>query len=169
MSLAFRSFFIQDLVRVFSGQVLDIGAGAGEFSFAYPDSIGIEINPYLATYGHQRGLKISQASIFSLPFANQEFDGVLMSNVLEHLSAPEAAFGEAARVLKPGGRLAVTVPFMAGFRRDKTHQTFLNEPDLLRFGSVNRLRPIKIYSFPPFGSLLGKFLTFYELRALFLK
>jgi SAM-dependent methyltransferase len=169
LSLAFRSYFIQDLVRGFSGRVLDIGAGAGEFSTAYPASIGVEINPYLAAYDRQKGLKISQASIFALPFADGEFDGVLVSNVLEHLADPDAAFGESARVLKPGGRLIITVPFQAGFRRDRTHRTFLQEDDLLHLASDHCLQPIKVYSYPPGGSFFGNLLTFYELRAHFLK
>jgi ubiquinone/menaquinone biosynthesis C-methylase UbiE len=169
LSLVFRSFFIQDLVNSFSGKVLDIGAGAGEFSLAYPASFGVEINPYLAAYGQQKGLKISLASIFSLPFSNQEFDGVLISNVLEHLAEPQAAFGESVRVLRPGGRLVVTIPFLAGFRRDLTHQSFLKENDLMRFSTEYNLHLLRIYSYPPFGSFLGNFLTFFELRAIFKK
>jgi ubiquinone/menaquinone biosynthesis C-methylase UbiE len=169
LSLIFRSFFIQDFVKCFSGKILDIGSGAGEFSLAYPASFGVEINPYLAAYGQQKGLKISLASIFSLPFSDREFDGVLISNVLEHLAEPQTAFGESARVLKPGGRLMVTVPFLAGFRRDRTHRTFLKESDLMRFSSEYHLHPLRIYSYPPCGSFLGNVLTFFELRAIFMK
>jgi len=169
LSLLFRSFFIKDLVKNFSGKVLDIGVGAGEFSLAYPSSFGVEINPYLAAYGQQKGLKIGLANIFSLPFPAQEFNGVLISNILEHLAEPKVAFGEAARVLKPGGRLVVTVPYLAGFRRDLTHQTFLKEKELMKFSTEYNLLPIKIYSYPAFGSFFGNFMTFFELRAIFKK
>lgn len=45
-----------------------------------------------------------------LPFDDESFDRVLASEVLEHIPDDSAAFGELARVLKPGGTLAVTVP-----------------------------------------------------------
>jgi SAM-dependent methyltransferase len=45
-----------------------------------------------------------------LPFADDSFDKVIASEVLEHIPDDDDAFGELARVLRPGGRLAVTVP-----------------------------------------------------------
>lgn len=45
-----------------------------------------------------------------LPFADASFDRVIASEVLEHIPDDTAAFAELARVLKPGGTLAVTVP-----------------------------------------------------------
>jgi SAM-dependent methyltransferase len=46
----------------------------------------------------------------SLPFADATFDCVIASEVLEHVWADEAAIGELVRVLRPAGRIAVTVP-----------------------------------------------------------
>lgn len=45
-----------------------------------------------------------------LPFDDAAFDRVIASEVLEHVPDDSAACAELARVLKPGGRLAVTVP-----------------------------------------------------------
>jgi len=45
-----------------------------------------------------------------LPFADGAFDRVVAAEVLEHLPDDGAAMGELARVLRPGGTLAVTVP-----------------------------------------------------------
>lgn len=45
-----------------------------------------------------------------LPFGDAAFDRVIASEVLEHVPDDQAACAELARVLKPGGRLAVTVP-----------------------------------------------------------
>ncbi len=45
-----------------------------------------------------------------LPFGDAAFDRVIASEVLEHVPDDSAACAELARVLKPGGRLAVTVP-----------------------------------------------------------
>jgi SAM-dependent methyltransferase len=46
----------------------------------------------------------------NVPFADNTFDRIIVSEVFEHIWADEAAMAEMARVLKPGGRMAVTVP-----------------------------------------------------------
>jgi len=46
----------------------------------------------------------------SLPFADAAFDCVVASEVLEHVWDDEGAIAELVRVLRPGGRMAVTVP-----------------------------------------------------------
>ena len=45
-----------------------------------------------------------------LPFADDTFDFIICSEVMEHIPDDAAAASELARVLKPGGTLAVTVP-----------------------------------------------------------
>jgi SAM-dependent methyltransferase len=45
-----------------------------------------------------------------LPFRDGSFDRVVAAEVLEHVEADERAVGELARVLRPGGILAVSVP-----------------------------------------------------------
>ena len=50
----------------------------------------------------------------SLPFSDAAVDVVLCSEGLEHLPDPFGALTEMARVLKPGGRALVTVPFAMG-------------------------------------------------------
>jgi len=46
-----------------------------------------------------------------LPIADASLDTVLLVDVIEHLSEPEAALAEAARVVKPEGRVLITMPF----------------------------------------------------------
>ncbi|GAA4636485.1 class I SAM-dependent methyltransferase [Actinoallomurus vinaceus] len=46
----------------------------------------------------------------SLPFPDDTFDKIVAAEVLEHIPDDMAAMAELLRVLKPGGRLAVTVP-----------------------------------------------------------
>ena len=51
-----------------------------------------------------------QGNALGLPFTDESFDRVIASEVLEHIEDDESAFTELARVLRPGGRLAVTIP-----------------------------------------------------------
>ena len=51
-----------------------------------------------------------QGDALALPFADGTFDRVIASEVLEHIPDDTAAMRELARVLRPGGSMAVTVP-----------------------------------------------------------
>lgn len=60
--------------------------------------------------GHLPRLMLNHASIYALPYPDNTFDGVILSEVLEHLDDDVAGLREALRVLKPGGVAAITVP-----------------------------------------------------------
>jgi SAM-dependent methyltransferase len=51
-----------------------------------------------------------QGDALHLPFPDASFDRVICSEVLEHIPGDEAAMSELARVLKPHGTMAITVP-----------------------------------------------------------
>jgi SAM-dependent methyltransferase len=53
---------------------------------------------------------VVNADALDLPFPDDGFDRVIVSEVLEHIWDDERALVEIVRVLRPGGRLAVTVP-----------------------------------------------------------
>lgn len=169
LRLFIRKFFVRDLIRHFQGRVLDVGCGIGEFLDAYTNSYGVDLNPFVVHDCLRRGHACNQANANRLPFADQTFDGVLASNVLEHLSSPVKAFAEAARVLKPGGKYGVTVPLEAGFRHDPTHVYMLRESDLRALASQCDLNPVTFYRYPFQTPFLGKRLYFCELRAIFEK
>ncbi len=50
--------------------------------------------------------------LLALPFADGTFDGVVLTEVLEHCTDPVGAVNQCRRVLKPGGLLLVTSPFL---------------------------------------------------------
>lgn len=52
-----------------------------------------------------------KGNLLALPFPNDVFDGVVLTEVLEHCTHPATAISEVKRVLKHGGLLLVTSPF----------------------------------------------------------
>jgi len=54
--------------------------------------------------------RVVQGDVLSLPFPDASFDAVIAAEVLEHIPDDEQAMAEIARVVRPGGRIAVTVP-----------------------------------------------------------
>ena len=53
-----------------------------------------------------------QADCRQLPFAGSSFDAVICAEVLEHVSEPPEVLRETSRILRPGGTLLATVPFL---------------------------------------------------------
>lgn len=108
--------------------ILDMGCGAGRHSFeafrrgakvialdySFSDLIGVrDLFWAMREAGEVPESHEAQAvrgDAFNLPFADNTFDRVVCSEVMEHLSSDSAAMAELVRVLKPGGKIAVSVP-----------------------------------------------------------
>jgi len=84
------------------GMVLDCGSGKKELEF--DNLVQIEI----VDYDNVDVLGVNQL----LPFKDACFDAVMSLAVLEHVDQPFDCAKEILRVLKPGGRLYVGVPFL---------------------------------------------------------
>ncbi|KAB2698463.1 methyltransferase domain-containing protein [Ochrobactrum sp. Kaboul] len=84
------------------GLVLDMGSG--DQSYIDPSVICAEIVAYPAT----DILSVGQR----LPFRDAVFDGVYTNAVLEHVTDPFTCAQELMRVLKPGGKVFCSVPFL---------------------------------------------------------
>lgn len=95
----------------FTGRLLDVGCGQKPYNrlFEVDEYVGLEIDT-----PENRVLK--QADHYydgtRFPFPDASFDGVLCNQVLEHVFEPTAFLSEIHRVLRPGGRLLLTVPFV---------------------------------------------------------
>lgn len=95
--------------------VLDVGAGSGTFSKRL-HAHGFDVTSTDVTDEALDVLRarvagpVARADATSLPFARASFDAVVLAEVLEHLENDAGALSEAARVLRPQGVLAVTVP-----------------------------------------------------------
>ena len=112
-------------------RLLEIGCGAGNLLLqatvpgSYP--VALDLSMQALTFVRARlqdmasaeeapsGFTCTQAIGESLPFRANSFDCVLLSEVIEHLEAPQISIREAMRVLCPGGRLLITTPNYRSF------------------------------------------------------
>ncbi len=60
--------------------------------------------------GHLPDVLLTNANIYALPYADNTFDAVILSEILEHVDRDVDGLKEVLRVLKPGGVVAITVP-----------------------------------------------------------
>jgi ubiquinone/menaquinone biosynthesis C-methylase UbiE len=114
--------------NVLSGSVLDIGCGTGERAFIAQnrkrcDITGIEGSAFAINRAHARfGSSICnfiQCDIKSLPCKRSSFDNAYMIAVIEHVVDTPKLLSEIRRVIKPGGKILVSV----------THNDYHSSPD----------------------------------------
>jgi len=94
------------------GKLLDLGCGKVPLFLAYKDYVTENICVDWEHTSHQSEYLDSECDLTTaLPFKDGEFDTILLSDVLEHVPQPEHLWGEMSRLLAPGGRVIVNVPF----------------------------------------------------------
>jgi SAM-dependent methyltransferase len=99
------------------GWLLDLGCYDGQFiSRVVPRRdaerlVGLDISSAALAQAAQRGLLPVRAQVeATLPFASDAFATVVAAEVIEHVFDTQAVVAELARVLMPGGWLALTTP-----------------------------------------------------------
>ncbi len=89
--------------------ILDLGCGSLPFKPYYKN----RFSKLIAADAEKRtDEEIVLVDAQKLPFSDSSFDCVLLTEVLEHIPSPVNCIKEVSRVLKPGGKLLLTVPFM---------------------------------------------------------
>jgi dolichol-phosphate mannosyltransferase len=104
-----RHRIVLDLVRGCQ-RVLDIGCGSSRIVLDLPHAIGLDVRQNKLRWLSWRRRGLVRASCHRLPFADGSFDGLIHSQVIEHVADDPAILAECHRVLRPGGVLVLGTP-----------------------------------------------------------
>lgn len=100
-------------LHLLSGDVLDIGCADRAVAKHLPPRcryVGLDYYATVAAFYATRPDVFGDAC--ALPIRDGCMDGVMLFEVLEHVPDPQTVLAEIARVLRPGGILLLSVPFM---------------------------------------------------------
>jgi len=152
--------------------VLDVGSGDGYWTFRLGPQCkrvwGLEPDDRLLALARQfyrsSHVRYVQGTVESLPFRDGSFDKIISISCLEHFSDPWAGLREMQRVLRPGGRLAISVDSLleqnssAAFRQWHRVKHFVNN----YFDETSLVRGLEDAGFRPdqdvshmFGSVVA--------------
>jgi 2-polyprenyl-3-methyl-5-hydroxy-6-metoxy-1,4-benzoquinol methylase len=118
----FRTTFLDLMPK--GGDYLEVGPGHGLFlyfasqcgnlaqieAWDVSQSSIAETRAALARLGVVRDISIVEQDVLQAPTRHDEFDGAVISEVLEHLENPERAVRSLHAALKPGGRIFINAP-----------------------------------------------------------
>ncbi len=114
------------------GLLVEVGAGYGTFceeaarTGQFSRVIAIEPTPSMAQACRNRGLEVLETPIEQVTLEHELADVVVSFEVIEHLFSPSDFLASCARLLQPGGLLALTCPSVDGF-------------DVVTLGSVSQV------------------------------
>lgn len=102
---------IRPMAARFKGRVLDFGCGIKPYRslFSVDEYIGVDYAGEGETYAKDQADFLYDGR--HLPFADNHFDAIFTTEVVEHIFNLEEIVPELWRVLKPGGELLLTCPF----------------------------------------------------------
>lgn len=107
-------------------RVLDAGAGDAPYRPLFAHCAYVTQDWASSPHPGARSADVI-GDLADLPLPDADFDLVLCTEVLEHVAEPARAVAEIARILRPGGRLVLTVPFV-GELHEEPHDYYRYTP-----------------------------------------
>ena len=94
------------------GRLLDVGCAAGFFlveAQRHYEVKGVEFSEFSSHFAREHfGLDVFTGSLAQARLPSAHFDLITLWDVIEHVPDPDVVLAEAARLLRPGGRLVLT-------------------------------------------------------------
>ncbi|MDH3216060.1 MAG: class I SAM-dependent methyltransferase [Candidatus Krumholzibacteria bacterium] len=140
-----------------TGLLLDLGCGKvplfGVYRQYVSDNICVD---WENSVHHNEWLDLEHDLNVGIPFADDHFDTILSTDVLEHVHNPHSLWREMARVLKPSGKVIVGVPFLYAIHEEPHDYFRYTEYALRHLCETSGLRVIAL---EPYGGLADTILT----------
>ena len=94
--------------------ILDVGCGTGNILSQLPGNqrCGIDLSRFMVTRAREKlgpGVQVLLGDAEQLPFPSASFDRVIASSLFSHVQHPDRVAAELKRVVKPSGRIVVSV------------------------------------------------------------
>lgn len=142
----YLDFGFAQIAGLEKGRLLEIGSGNGYFLSLMQRwgwaAEGLDFDPVAVAGARQKGLCVIQGDLQAQSYADERFDVVFSSHVIEHVADPAALIRESLRVLKPGGRCVVVTPNVLAWshRLFRGHWRGLEPPRHLNLFTPQALR-----------------------------
>jgi 2-polyprenyl-3-methyl-5-hydroxy-6-metoxy-1,4-benzoquinol methylase len=160
------NFDLDELGVAAGSDVVDLGCAEGVFARRLAAAglrvTGVEPEPRLrerfmseaANTGHVSSLRVVDGTAEALPFPSASVEALVMTEVLEHVADPSSCLKEIARVVRPGGRVCLSVPTGPSERvfstlhprylRNATHLRIFKKRDLIDLVEDSGLRVLRV-------------------------
>lgn len=127
---------LKKTLPMLEGNILEVGSRNRRYDHllkSRPIAIDIVAN---------EAARVQFGDITEIPFAAESFDSLICLEVLEYVSAPDRAINEMYRVLRSGGTLVLSVPFMFKVHEDKLRYTAPHLRELLSKFELVDFQPV---------------------------
>lgn len=142
------SFYQRAVPEHVRGRLADLGCGNVPFFELY--------RPYITTstcvdwpnsLHRNQYLDVEADLNAKLPLPDQEFDTIILSEVLEHIAEPELLWSEMSRILVKNGKILLSVPFLYKIHEAPHDYYRYTEFALRRFAEKNQLTVLELKAF----------------------
>lgn len=144
----------------FTGRVLDVGGARQRGAFRRPTGARWVVADIERAFRPDVG-----ADVQALPFRDAVFDAIKATELLEHVPDVARALGECRRVLRPGGHLVVTAPFLERLHGDPGDYSRYTRSMWERLLAAADLKPVTIAEQGGYFTHLAGLLRFLVLRS----
>lgn len=144
----------------FTGRVLDVGGARQRGAFRRPAGARWVVADIQRAFRPDVG-----ADVQALPFRDAVFDAIKATELLEHVPDVARALGECRRVLRPGGHLVITAPFLERLHGDPGDYSRYTRSMWERLLAAADLKPVTIAEQGGYFTHLAGLLRFLVLRA----
>ncbi len=149
LGLLYRKYLLYPrLSNLLKEKALDVGCGIGDLLAYRPDIMGIDINLKNVEWCQSQGLDAQVMKIDQIPFDDNQFNSIILDNVLEHIENPTPILTEVYRVLEKNGQLIVGVPGTLGFTKDSDHKVFYSKEYLVETVTSSGFNVQQVFAMP---------------------